>query len=106
MMTSLGICNIAAEYYVAHHEWPLSTDRIEVQWGKMLQDAKQEMPPEEAKEGAEFLNRFTLLEFRKRGDNLLLHYRFVIGTKTVSQKVILKPGTTADEILQAANGNN
>jgi hypothetical protein len=34
MMTSLGICNIAAEYYVAHHEWPLSTDQIEEQGGK------------------------------------------------------------------------
>jgi len=107
MMTSLGICNIAAEYYIAHHEWPLSKDQIEEQWGKMLEEAKQEMPSEEAKEGAGFLRRFKLLEFRKKGDNLLLHYRFVIGTKTVSQRVVLKPGTTADEILQGAtNGGN
>ena len=71
------------------------------------EEAKKEMPPEEAKEGAEFLRRFTLLELRKTGDNLLLHYRFTVGTKTVSQKVMLKPGTTADEILQAAtDGNN
>jgi hypothetical protein len=107
MMTSLGICSIAAEYYIAHHEWPLSKTQIEEQWGKMLEEAKKEMPPEEAKEGAEFLRRFTLLELRKTGDNLLLHYRFTVGTKTVSQKVMLKPGTTADEILQAAtDGNN
>src|SRR6185369_10349207 len=90
-MTSLGICQIAAEYYITHHDWPLSKNQIEEQWGKMLEGAKQEMSPEEAKEGAEFLQRFTLLEFSKTGDDLLLHYRFIIGTKTVSQKVVLKP---------------
>jgi hypothetical protein len=102
VMTSLGICNIAAEYYVAHKEWPLSKTQVEQQWSKMLEEAKQEMPPEEAAEGAEFLKRFTLLELTKKGDNLLLRYRFKVDTKTVRQRVTLKPGSTADEILRAA----
>lgn len=102
MMTSLGICEIAAEYYMAHHEWPLSKTQLEEQWRKMLAEAKKEMSAEEAGEGAEFLNRFTLLELRKSGDNLLLHYRFKVNTKTVNQRVTLKPGSTAHEIVRTA----
>jgi len=106
LMTSLGICNIAAEYYVAHREWPVSKAQLEEQWGKMLRQAKEEMPPEEAKQGAEFLNRFTLMEFRKKGDDLMLYYRFNIDTKAVNQRVTLQPGSTADEILQTATDGN
>ena len=100
--TSLGICSIVAEYYVAHHEWPVSKTQLEDQWNKMLEEANKEIPPEEATEGAEFLKRFTLVELRKSGDNLVLHYRFNVETKTVNQTVTLKPGSTAEEILSAA----
>src|SRR4051812_13084532 len=75
MMSALGICNIAAEYYMEHHEWPLSIAQLEDQWRKIL-DATKEMRPEDAAQGREFLNRFTRLELRKKGDNLLLRYSF------------------------------
>lgn len=48
------------------------------------------------------LERFTLLEFEKKNDKLLLHYRFKIDKKTIDMKVKLKPEPTADEIVQSA----
>ncbi len=121
LMTALGISTLAAEYYVAHHEWPLSQVQLHDQLDKMLEDDKEEMleetkgemPPEEVNQEAKFLERFTLLEMRKTGRNLVIHYRFRIDTpavsrykiepKMVDQTVHLKPRSTADEILQAAS---
>ena len=101
--TSLGICNIVAEYYVTRHEWPLSKAQLEEQWKKMLEPEKEKMPMEEVRELSDFLERFTLLDLRKKGDNLVFHYRFQLDEKTVDQKVMLKPGPTVDQILQAAS---
>jgi hypothetical protein len=99
--TSLGICNIAAEYYVANHEWPLAKVQLEEQWKKMIESMKQDLPQDEAKELSNFLNRFMLLDFRRDGDRLVFHYRFEDSapSKTVDQTVTFMPGATTDEIL-------
>lgn len=60
------------------------------------------MSAEEAKDISEFLQPFTLITFRKKGENLVLRYRFNVENKTVAQTVTLRPRATADEILQAA----
>jgi hypothetical protein len=101
--TSLGICDLAAEYYVAVHEWPLTRAQLEEQWKKMFEEEKGKMAPEEAKELSGFFDCFTLLDLRKKGDNLVLRYRFKIDGKTVDQRVTLRPEPTADEILHAAS---
>lgn len=98
----MGICNLAAEYYVAHHEWPLTRAQVDEQNRRLLERAKAEMSSEEAKELSEFLDRFTLLDLRKQGDDLVLHYRFKIKRKTVDQTITLRPRPTTDEILEAA----
>jgi len=102
--TSLGICNLAAEYYVAKQQWPLSKEQLEEQNQRMLAQAG-ELPPEEAKELSEFLGRFTFLDMKRQGENLVLHYRFSIDKKTVDQTVTLRPKPTADEILEAATAD-
>ena len=104
--TSLGICNIVAEYYVANHEWPLNCAQLEEQWRKMLEQTKNEIPPEEAKELSAFFERFTRLDLRKQGNDLIFHFRFKTDgpAKTIDQTVTFKPGASADEILRAASG--
>lgn len=106
-MISLGICEAVAEYYVAHHEWPLSRSQLEQQWDKMVAEALKEAPGEKADEdGPTFFRRFTTLELEKSGENLILHYRFRIEGRTVNQRAILKPGPSADDILQNATDGN
>lgn len=100
--THMGICNLAAEYYVAHHEWPLSKAQLEDQNKRLIEQARPEMSAGEAKDISEFLERFTLISLRKKGENLVLRYRFKVQKKTVDQTVTLRPRATADEILQAA----
>ena len=100
--TSMGICNLAAEYYVAHHKWPLTKAQLDEQNRRLLEKARAEMSSEEAKELSEFLDRFTLLDLRKQGDDLVLHYRFKIKRKTVDRTITLRPRLTTDEILEAA----
>ncbi len=68
----------------------------------MLEEARNDMPPAGAKDMSEFSERFTLLELKRKGDNLVLHYRFQIEKKTVDQKVTLRPKPTAEEILESA----
>src|SRR4026208_1970309 len=65
--TSLGICNLAAEYYLAKQEWPLSKEQLEEQNQRVLAQAG-ELPPEQAKEWSEFLGRFTLLDMKRQGE--------------------------------------
>src|SRR2546422_1287484 len=87
--TSLGICNTVAEYYIANHAWPSNIEQLREQWKNMLQQAKPDLPPEEAKEAAKFFDRFALVELRKKDRNLILHYRFRLDKRTVDQRVTL-----------------
>lgn len=93
-----------AEYYVANHEWPLNRAQLEEQWRRMLEQTKNEKPPEEAKELSGFFERFTRLDLRKQGDDLIFRYRFKTDgmAKAIDQTVTFKSGASADEILQAA----
>jgi len=100
--TSMGICNLAAEFYVAHREWPLSKAHLEEQNRQLLDQQRAQMSAEEAQDLSVFLERFTLLDLRKTGENLVFHYRFKIDGKTVDQTVTFKPRQTADQILEAA----
>ena len=100
--TSMGICNLAAEYYVAHREWPLSRAQFEEQNRRLPETERPQMSPEEAQELSGFLDRCTLLDLRRSGEDLVLHYRFKIERRTVDQTVTLRPRETTDEILEAA----
>ena len=98
----MGICNLAAEYYVAHREWPLSRAQFEEQNRRLPETERPQMSPEEAQELSGFLDRCTLLDLRRSGEDLVLHYRFKIERRTVDQTVTLRPRETADKILEAA----
>ena len=98
----MGICNLVAEYYVAQREWPLTKAQLEDQHRRLLEKERAQMSAEEVQELSAFLDRFTLVDLRKRGEDLVFHYRFKIERKTVDQTVTFRPRPTADEILEAA----
>src|SRR5262245_14632099 len=100
--TLLGICEVVARYYLAHHEWPEAKPQLEEQWNSMLDQEKEKMPAEEVKEAAGFFDRFTLIDLRKKGDNLRCHFRFKIENKSFERKFTLRPGLTADEIMSSS----
>ena len=104
-MTSLGVCYFAADYYAAHHDWPLTETQLKEQFTKVLDAEKAHMSAQEMQDSSEFFNRFTLLDLHRSGENLVMHYRFKMERKTVDQTVTLKPRQTTDEILQAATAN-
>jgi len=100
--SSMGICSLVAEYYVAQREWPLTKAQLEDQHRRLLEKERAQMSAEEVQELSAFLDRFTLVDLRKRGEDLVFHYRFKIERKTVDQTVTFRPRPTADEILEAA----
>ncbi len=99
-MATLGILDLVAEYYVAHSAWPSSREQLKAQLQVMLKEGKADLTPEEAKAVPQFLDRYTLLEFRAKGAHLVLRYRFKVERKTIDHTVVLKSGRTADEIIQ------
>jgi hypothetical protein len=99
-MATLGILDLVAEYYVAHHAWPSSREQLKAQLQVMLKEGKADLTPEEAKAVPQFLDRYTLLEFHRQGLNLMLHYRFKVEGKVTEETAILKPGRTADGIIE------
>lgn len=101
-MTSLGVCYFAAGYYVAHREWPLTEAQLKEQLTKELEADKADASSEDKQDGLKFFDCFTLLDLRKSGDDLVMHYRFNIERKTVDQTVTLRPKQSVDDILQAA----
>ena len=99
-MGNLGLIDVVAEYYVAHHQWPSSKAQLNTQLQAMLKESKADITPKEAKGVSEFLDLFTLLEFHSRGNNLVVHYRLKVERRTIEHTVVLKPGRTADEIIE------
>lgn len=102
LTTRMGICYLAAEYYVAHREWPLTKAQLQEQMTKILKEDRAPMSAEELQGISGFLDRFTLLDLRKRGEDLMIHYRLRVERKRVDEKLTLSPRPTADEIIQAA----
>jgi hypothetical protein len=100
-MSSAGICSLVAEYYIVHPDWPRAKAQLEEQLKRMLNKERSQLSAEEFMVGAGFLDRFTVLEFRKRGDNLVFRYRFKVERKTTEQMVTFKSRPAADEILGA-----
>jgi len=98
----MGVCNLVAEYYVAHREWPLTKAQLDEQHRLLLEKERAQMSAEEFQELSAFLDRFTLLDLRKSGEDLVFHYRFKIERKTTDQTVTFRPRSTADEILESA----
>jgi hypothetical protein len=103
--TALAVCDLVAEYYITHHEWPLTKDELEEQLKRSLEEQRPHMSADESREGSVFLDQFTLLDMRKSGDHLRFRYCFEIDRKTVDQMVTFAPGPTADEILRVAMAN-
>jgi len=102
-MTSWRICDLAAEYYIMHREWPLTKGQLQEQLAKMLEAAKADMSANQMLDSSEFFGQFALLDLHKSGKDLVMHYRFNVEDKTVERTVTLSPGQTADEIVQAAH---
>lgn len=100
-MTSFGLCNLVADYYVAHRQWPITRGQLDEQMQQWVARDKAQMSPDEIHDASTFLDRFALLEPREHGRNLVFHYRFKIDQKTVDQTVTFRPGPTSDEILQS-----
>lgn len=98
----MGVCNLVAEYYVAHREWPLTKAQLQEQHRLLLQKERAQMPTDEFQELSAFLDRFTLLDLRNSGEDLVFHYRFKIGRKTTDQRVTFRPKSTVDDILESA----
>ncbi len=99
-MTSLGVCYFAGDYYVAYREWPLTEAQLKEQLTKELEAERADT--EDMQEGLAFFDCFTLLDLRRSGEDLVMHYRFKIERKSVDQTVTLKAKQTVDEILQTA----
>jgi hypothetical protein len=102
-MTSLGVCYISAEYYVEHWKWPESRGDLEKEFDKLAKQEQTAHPAADCTTAAEFFAPFTRLDLKKRGDALLLSYSFKIDEKVTRQKVLIRPGTNVDEMMQAAN---
>jgi hypothetical protein len=101
-MTQWRVCTVVAQYYVEKHEWPSSNAQLKQQWQEIVNAEKGDMPPESI-ESSEFLDRFTILELRKKGKNLILHYSFKGDEKTIDKTLTLRPGATSDQIIHEAS---
>jgi hypothetical protein len=102
-MTSLGVCYISAEYYVEHRKWPESRGDLEKEFDKLAKQGQTAHPAADRTTAVEFFAPFTRLDLKKRGDALLLSYSFKIDEEVTRQKVLIRPGTNVDEMMQAAN---
>lgn len=101
--TAMGVCQFAAEYYVARHKWPLSQSELEEQLTIILEKERANLSAEEFAEIAKFFEPFTLLELKKDRENLKIHYRCIIDGKTFSQRMTLRPAATVQGILEMAS---
>lgn len=95
VMTSLAICRMAAEFYIKNKEWPLSKAQLHEQ-------ALILKLPE--KDADAFFARFSLLELKRQDENCVLQIQFEADGKKVHQRMLLKPGPSADEIVQSTTG--
>jgi len=98
----MWICDLAAEYYIANQRWPESKEQLAKQNEKVLSQEREHLSPDEINEGSGFLERFTTIKLKNRGNKLVFHYEFNVEKRKVKQTVIFSPGSNADEILTSA----
>jgi hypothetical protein len=95
VMTSLAICRMTAEFYIKNKEWPLSKAQLREQ-------ALILKLPE--KDADAFFARFSILELKRQNENCVLQIQFEADGKKMHQRMLLKPGPSADEIVQSTTG--
>lgn len=103
-MVPFGVCLLAAEYYVAHKEWPQSQAELEAQNVRLLREMekKSDLTPEEKEAWEGFFRHITRLTFLRQGDSLKLRIEFLIDGKAFSRTVVLKQGSNVDAILESS----
>lgn len=105
LMTCLTVCDLVAEYYITHHEWPLTKAQLQEQLAKMLEAERAHKPADQLLDSSEFFGRFNLLDLNKNGEDLTMSVRFTVEHATTGLKVTFTPAPTADEILVNAMAN-
>jgi hypothetical protein len=101
-MTLYRVCTVAAEYYLAKHEWPDNKTKLDEQWHKMLDEDKETSP--ENKDSPDFFDQFfTQMDLDVKYGNLVIHCSFKLDDKTIKQRIVLRPGATTDQIMETAS---
>lgn len=99
--TMLAISSIVTDYYVAHHTWPTNQHQLRTQ---LLQTART-LPPLDRPSPADFdqlFQRFSRIELKPRGRDLMLAIDYRAAGKGHKHRILLRPGRSTDEMLQAS----
>jgi len=101
-MTFLGIASCVTNYYVEHRAWPSTTTQLRAE---MLQAVKDFAPASEKpspKDVDQFFARFSRIKLTPRGRNLILDVQYQVAGEVHNQGMLIHPGRSTEEMLQAS----
>ena len=101
-MTMLTITSCATEYFASHHAWPITTQQLRSQLQRTAATAPPIAEKPTAKDIDQFFARFSQIELKPQGRDLLLSARYRAQGKVYSHLILLHPGKNTDEMLQAS----
>ncbi len=96
----LAVCVLAADFYIEHKAWPLTRSALEAHYVKFAarEGVANELKPED------FFRRFSLLELQQKQATLVIRLRE--NTEQSVTVIILKPGTTLEDIVRSASSES
>jgi hypothetical protein len=100
MMFTLTSC--VTEYYTAHHSWPATKQQLRTQLSRTAAADPPIAAKPSQKDIDEFFARFTQIELKPQGRDLLLSARYRCAGKSYSHRLLLHPGKNTDEMMQAS----
>jgi hypothetical protein len=101
-MTMLTITSCATEYFASHHAWPTTTQHLRTQLQRTSATTPSIAEEPTAKDIDQFFARFSQIELKPQGRDLLLSARYRAEGKVYSHRILLHPGKNTDEMLQAS----
>ena len=101
-MTMLAVSTAVTAYYVRHQRWPATTHDIRAQ---CLEIARRMRPPDKpsAADIDQLLSRFSRTDLQPRGRNLVLAVDYRAAGKRHRHRMLIPPGRSSDEMLQASS---
>ena len=99
--TMLAMSSAVTEYYVTHRAWPTNRQQLRTQ---LLQTARTLPPPDKpsAADIDQLFRRFSRIELQPRGRDLVLAIDYRAAGKRHRHRMLLRPGRSTDEMLQAS----
>ena len=100
--TFLAIAACVTNSYVEHHVWPLTQSQVRADFIQAIAASAELSPKPSASDIDQFFAHFSRIELTPRGRDLILAVCYQAAGKTCNHRMLIHPGQSTEEMLEAS----